>query len=209
MFCVAHFVKFHFEKRDFDHFVLEGGQSLRVSICLNVVSIETLNLNTGKKQVLAVKKILTISKSLSRRSRSRNLNFILTPPSSPKSLDQDREICWDMKFLANLDSLSWSWSRVSQFYQSRFLNLSRFLSLKSLKKSQKCWDILINLQKSSQISKSQKSWFILTASMKILIQLNLDWKVLVLKISTERKNNLVFTLRTSCCTQRCLGFLVF
>ncbi len=68
------------------------------------------------------------------RSRLRNLDFVLTPPSSLKSLDRDWEICRDMTFLANLDSLSWSPSRVSQFYHiywSRFLNLSRFLILKS------------------------------------------------------------------------------
>jgi hypothetical protein len=71
-------------------------------------------------------------------SRSRNLDFVSTPPSSPKSLDRDREICRDMTFLANLDSLSRSRSRVSQFYhisRSRFLNLSRFFILKYLKKS--------------------------------------------------------------------------
>jgi hypothetical protein len=80
--------------------------------------------------------ILTISKSLSWRSR--NLDFVLKPSSSPKCLD-NREICRDMKFLANLDSLYQTQSRVSQFYHiflSRFLNLSRFLSLKYLKKSQ-------------------------------------------------------------------------
>ncbi len=72
------------------------------------------------------------------RSRLRNLDFVSTPPSSPKSLDRDREICRDMKFLANLDSLSRSRSRVSQFYhitRSRYLNLSRFFTLKYLKKS--------------------------------------------------------------------------
>ncbi len=68
------------------------------------------------------------------RSRLRNLDFVLTHPKSPKSLDRDREICRDMTFLANLDSFSRSRTRVSQCYhssRSRFLNLSRFLSLKS------------------------------------------------------------------------------
>jgi hypothetical protein len=143
---------------------------------------------------------LTISKSFSWRSR--NLYFVLTPPSSPKSLDQDWEICPDQKFLANLDSLSQSRSWVSQFYhisRSRFLNLSRFLSLKSLKKS---WKSLENVEISQQISKSldksRKSWqsrFILTVSMKILTQLNLDWKVSTLKILAEKKNNFVSTVR--------------
>jgi hypothetical protein len=87
------------------------------------------NLNTFKKLVSTIKIY---------RLRSRNLDFVSTPPSSPKSLDRDREICRDMTFLANLDSLSRSRSRVSQFYhisRSRFLNLSRFFTLKYLKKS--------------------------------------------------------------------------
>ncbi len=70
------------------------------------------------------------------RLRSRNLDFVSTRPKSPKSLDRDREICRDMTFLANLDIFSQSRSRVSQCYhsyRSRFLNLSRFLSLKSQK----------------------------------------------------------------------------
>ena len=49
------------------------------------------------------------------RSRLRNLDFVSTRPKSPKSLDRDREICRDMTFLANLNSLSRSRSRVSQF----------------------------------------------------------------------------------------------
>ncbi len=81
------------------------------------------------------KLVLTIEKSW---SRLRNLDFVSTPPSSFKSLDQDQEICWDMKFLANLDSLSRSRSRVSQYYHiswSRFLNLSRFLAWSTSKMS--------------------------------------------------------------------------
>ena len=53
-----------------------------------------------------------------------NLNFVSTPPSSPKSVNRDREICWEMTFLTNLDSLSQSRSRVSQFYH---ISRSRFL----------------------------------------------------------------------------------
>ena len=119
--------------------------SMGVSICLDVVSINTLDRNSRcqhwKKvgldsgENLDTFKILvsTIEKS---RSSSRNLDFVSTPPSSLKSLDWDWEICWDMTFLANLDSLSRS--RVSQFYPiswSRFLNLWRFLMVKYLRKS--------------------------------------------------------------------------
>jgi hypothetical protein len=37
--------------------------SLGVSICLDCVSIETLDLNTGREQVSTVEKILTLTKS--------------------------------------------------------------------------------------------------------------------------------------------------
>ncbi len=47
--------------------------NLGVSICLDLVSIETLNLDIIKKFASTVKKILTFSKSLSRQSR--NLNW--------------------------------------------------------------------------------------------------------------------------------------
>ena len=46
--------------------------SLGVSICLDRVSIKTLNLYTGRELVSTVEKILTISKSLSWRLRSLN-----------------------------------------------------------------------------------------------------------------------------------------
>ncbi len=110
--------------------------SLEVSICLDLVSIETLNLDKKKTDHNTFK--ILVSTIENSRSRSINLDFALTPPSSLKSLDRDQEICRDMSFLANLDSLCWSPSRVSQFYhisRSRFLNLSRFLILKYLKKS--------------------------------------------------------------------------
>jgi len=46
-------------------------------------SIETLDLDFVKKLVSTIKKILTTSKSL---SQSRNLNFVSTPSSGPKSI---------------------------------------------------------------------------------------------------------------------------
>ena len=46
--------------------------SLGVSICLDRVSIKTLNLDTGRELISAVKKILTISKNLSWQLRSLN-----------------------------------------------------------------------------------------------------------------------------------------
>ena len=64
-------------------------------------------------------------------------------------------------------SLTWSRSRLS------------ILTLAKIKSR----DISINLKKSWQIS-------------KISTQLNLDWKVSILIISTKKKNNLVSTART-------------
>ena len=103
----------------------------------------------GRKNLDSFKKLVsTIEIS---RSRSRNLDFVSTRPKSPKSLDRDREICRDMTFLANLDSFSRSRSRVSQCYhssRSRFLNLSRFLSLKSRKSLEKVSIMSRNLENS-------------------------------------------------------------
>jgi hypothetical protein len=98
------------------------------------------------------------------RSRSRYLDFVSTRPKSPKSLDWNRKICQDMTFLANLDSFSKSRSRVSQCYhssRSRFLNLSRFLSLKSRKILEKVSIMSRNLDKSG------KSRFVLTISIRL------------------------------------------
>ncbi len=51
-----------------------------------------------------------------------SLDFVSTPPSSPKSLDRDREICRDMIFLANLDSLS-----RSRYLDRELVNFITFL----------------------------------------------------------------------------------
>ena len=123
----------------------------------------------GRENLDSFKKLVsTIEIS---RSRSRYLDFVSTRPKSPKSLDRDREICRDMTFLANLNSLSRSRSRVSQYYhssRSRFLNLSRFLSLKSQKS-------LDNVEKSRKVSRNlEKSQLVSTISINILTQPSLD-----------------------------------
>ena len=116
----------------------------------------------GRKNLDSFKKLVsTIEIS---RSRSRNLDFVSTRRKSPKSLDRDREICRDMTFLANLDSLSRSRSRVSQCYhssRSRFLNLSRFLSLKSRKSLEKVSIMSRNLE---SLDLSRRSRFVSTIS---------------------------------------------
>ena len=78
------------------------------------------NCDTFKKLVLTIE----IS-----RSRPRNLDFVSTSPSSPKSLDRDQEICRDMTFLANLNSLSRSRSRVSQFLSHFSIKISQFVKI--------------------------------------------------------------------------------
>ncbi len=110
-------------------------------------------------------------------SRSRFLDFVSASISRPWSLDRDWEFHRDQKILAFLDSLSWSRSRVSQFFQisrSRFLNLSRFAGVMYLKKSLKCWDFSTNFAASWQIllvlDKSRQSRFISTISIKISTQ---------------------------------------
>ena len=103
----------------------------------------------GRENLDSLKKLVSTIKIS--RSRSRNLDFVSTRPKSPKSLDRDREICRDMTFLAILESFSQSRLRVSQCYhssRSRFLNLSRFLSLKSRKSLEKVSIMSRNLENS-------------------------------------------------------------
>ncbi len=53
-------------------------------------------------------------------SRLRNLDFVLMLPSSPKSLNQDREICWDLKFLVKQVFKSNQWN---QFHILNYFSL--------------------------------------------------------------------------------------
>jgi hypothetical protein len=126
--------------------------SLGVSICLDIV----------KQFVSTVEKISTFSKSSSRQSR--NLDFVSTSMSRPKSLDRDREICRGMEILSFLDSLSRSRSRskwIYEYFSSRFLNSLRLLSFsysKCLHNVQISLQILIrldNLDKNLDKTKSR------------------------------------------------------
>ncbi len=79
--------------------------SLGVLICLDCVLIETLDLNTVKKLVLTVDKILTVSKSMSQKLRSLDWNLDAAK-SWFKSLDfknhdWDKKACLDSQ--ENLD----------------------------------------------------------------------------------------------------------
>ncbi len=86
---------------------------VRLGFCLDVVLIETLNIDTVKKLVSTIKKISTISKSLGRQSR--NLDFVSTPPSRSKYLDQD---------LPQISIISWSRLRISYDFHKSWLRSS-------------------------------------------------------------------------------------
>ncbi len=108
--------------------------SMGVSISLDVVSIETLDLDVVKEWV----SMIEIS-----RSRSRLLNFVSTTMSRPKSLDRDREIRRDLKILAFLDSL---WKCVDFcIFSSRFLNPLTLFIIFRLKRPRQCRDFSTNL----------------------------------------------------------------
>ncbi len=100
----------------------------------------------------------------------------------PKSLDGDREICRDLEILSFLDS--------SSREVSGFLHIS-------------CPDFSIRRDFIFILKMSRfldKSWFVLTISTiltKILTRQSLDWKVLILKISTKTKKSLSRQSRNS------------
>ncbi len=109
------------------------------------------NLDIFKKFVSTVEKL-------------RNLDFVSTSMSRPKSLDRDQEICRGMEILSFLDSLSRSRSRskwIYEYFSSRFLNSSRLLSFsysKCLHNVQISLQILIcldNLDKNLDKTKSR------------------------------------------------------
>ncbi len=132
------------------------------------------------------KLVSTIKKS---RSRSRFLDLVWTSMSRPKSLDRDREIRWHLKILAFLNSLSRSRSRsawIFVFSRQDFLTNLDSIST-NLDKSQQISTNLDNLDKSRQ------SRCVSTISTKILTRQSLNWKVSILKISTENKKRLIST----------------
>jgi hypothetical protein len=133
------------------------------------------NLDSVKKCASTVKKS---------RSRSRLLDFVSTSMSRPKSLDRDRdrEIHRDLKISAFLDNLSRSRSRSAWILafshrdfsiHQDFSSFSDSKGLDNVKISQQCQDFSTNLDcVSTNLDNLDK---------------NLDWKVWILKISTEKK----------------------
>jgi hypothetical protein len=167
-----------------------------------MVSIETLDLDVVKEWVSTVKKISTVSKSKSRRLRY--LEFVSTSMSRPKNLDWDWEFRRDLKILAFLDSLSWSWSRSAWiFVFSRWdfsirRDFSSFSDSKGLDNVKISWQILTaswqistaswQISKiSTRLDQSWQSWCLLAISTKILTRQSLDWKISILKILTRKK----------------------
>jgi hypothetical protein len=132
-----------------------------VSICLDVVSIKTLDLDTAKKSVSTVEKNLDTEKKLVLtieifRSRLRNLNFVSTPPSSTKSLDQDRErtscqdfLSWSTSKMIMLWYLDKSWKVLTNLKNLDSLNLT-WQSRKKSRRSQ------VSIEKSQP--RKNKSW---------------------------------------------------
>ncbi len=76
-------------------------------------------------------------------------------------------------------------------------DFSSFLDSKGLDNVKISQQILMPLNKSQQISmcfdKYQQSWCVLTISTKILKRQSLNWKVSILKISTNKKKFLILT----------------
>ncbi len=176
----------------------------RVTIACNFCSPGGLDLSRHRQTVcldsrenldIFKKFVSTVEKSW---SRSRLLDFVSTSMSRPKSLDRDRKIRRDLKILAFLDSLSWSRSRsawIFAFSRQDFSirrDFSSFSDSKGLDNveisrqiSTASWQILTI---STRLDKSQQSRRVLTISTKISTRQSLDWKVSILKISTEKKN---------------------
>jgi hypothetical protein len=128
-----------------------------VSSCLDVVSIESLNLDVVKEWVSTVEKISTVEKS---RLRSRLLDFVWTSMSRPKSLD--REIHRDLKISRSRSAWIFVFSRQDFSIRHDFSSFSDSKGLDNVEISQK----------------------ILT---KISMCQSLNWKVSILKISTKKK----------------------
>jgi len=86
--------------------------SFGVSSCLDMVSIETLDLNIFKSQSQHSRNFVTFTKSLSRQfekyqSQSRFLDLVLTSMSRTKRLNQDLSI-----FIKTLDHFSTSIKKI-------------------------------------------------------------------------------------------------
>ena len=135
----------------------------------------------GRENLDSFKKLVsTIEIS---RSRSRNLDFVSTRPKSPKSLDRDREIRRDLKFLAFLDSLSRSRPRSAWI----FVFSRRDFSIRRNFRPRQCRDFSTNLDKSRlRLDKSRKSRRVSTNLDNLVTSRQSRQKSRRVKVSTEK-----------------------
>jgi hypothetical protein len=105
------------------------------------------------------------------RSRLRLLDFVSTTMSRPKSLDRDREIRRDLKFLAFLNSLSQSRPRSAWI----FVFSRRDFSIRRDFRPRQCRDFSTNLDcVSTNLDASRQSRHVSTISTKISTRQSLD-----------------------------------
>ncbi len=143
------------------------------------------NLDGIKKCVSAIEKSW---------SRSRLLVFVSTSMSRLKSLDRGREIHWDLKNLAFLDSLSWSRLRSVRIFAFSRQNFSIRRDFSSFSDSKGLDNVKISQQMLLRLDKSRQSGCVSTISTKIS---PMSWlKSLDFKNLDQEKKNLVSTLRT-------------
>ncbi len=132
-----------------------------VSICLDLVSIESLNLDIAKEWVPTVKKISTASKSKSRRSRyldDRDISIEIKTSQfrldinvqTKKSRSRSRNSSRSENFGVSRQFVSISFEKCVDFciFSSRFLYPLRLFIIFRLKRPRQCRDFSTNLDKS-------------------------------------------------------------
>jgi hypothetical protein len=170
----------------------KNGEILRlgVSICLDLVLIETLDLQSRRSRksrqfqkvsldnqdweisILSrhVRKVRKVSIETEKSVKTWHFWQILTV-----CLDLDRELVNVITFLDRDFSICqdfWAWSLE-----------------KVLKKSRLCREISKNLDNLESLDKSRQSQFVSTISINISTKINLNRKISILKISTEKKKS--------------------
>jgi hypothetical protein len=163
--------------------------SLGVSICLDRVSIESLDIDVVKECISTVDKILTASKSASRQLRNlgRDRDFsILSRHQCP-----DQKVSIEIKKFIKVWKF-WHFLTVCLDLDWKLVNFIIFLD----QDFSICWDFwawctstsLKNVEISWQISlRLNKSHCVSTILTKILMCQSLDWKVSIWKILTKTK----------------------
>jgi hypothetical protein len=161
---------------------------LGVSICLDVISIETLDLNTEKSQSRRSRKSRQFQKvSLDDRDISILSRRHLPVPKVSIEIEKSVET-WHF----------WQISTVCLDLDRELVNFITFLD-RDFSTCQDFWSwstskSLDNVEIMSRyLDKSRQSQFVSTISINISTKINLNWKVSILKISTEKKKKLIST----------------